>query len=149
MRFNLVVNDKDVTAQYTGKTARIYREQFKHDLIEDIGKSSRMYFQKYAEAMKEGILDLENEAVYTTLCVTAVGAEQLEKYMWACIYAQNDIDTPLYEKWLDSVEDYQLMLLYAVICFQTMIGNNPIVEAEEKVETSENEKKSQQHSQKS
>lgn len=143
MRFNLVINEKELTACYTGKTARVYREQFKSDILSDISEASSKYFQKYAEAVKEGILDLENELVFTTLCVQAIGSEQLEKFTWACIYAQDQEHTPLYERWLDSVEDYQLMLVWAVICFQTMIGNNPIVEAEEKVETSDDEKKRQ------
>ena len=40
MRFNIMIDGKQVPARYTGKTARLYREQFRKDIFETLADIS-------------------------------------------------------------------------------------------------------------
>ena len=44
MRFDLFIDDTNIRACYTGKTARIYREQFGKDILEDLSESSIRFY---------------------------------------------------------------------------------------------------------
>lgn len=142
MKFNLFINNQDVTACYTGKTARIYREQFGRDILADLSDGAYDFYQMYGQLLKEGVLDLTNEMVYASVCVKAVGAEFLERIAWACVYAGKST-TLLFDQWIDSIDNYQLFLMAAVVCFQTMLGNVSIVAPADSEESSEDEKKRQ------
>lgn len=136
MRFDLFIDDKNIRACYTGKTARIYREQFGKDILEDLSESSMRFYELYGQISKENILDLTDKNIFASLCVKAVGAEQLEKLAWASVFSEGSTDL-LFDIWRDSIENYQLFLLSAVLCFQYMIGNLSIVEPLDHMESEE------------
>lgn len=63
------------------------------------------------------------------LYIEALGTELLEHILWACM-ASADSKIGLYEQWIDSIDNYPEMLTEAVNCFQIVIGNRSIVNAE-------------------
>ena len=140
MRFDLFIDDANVRACYTGKTARIYREQFGKDILEDLSESSIRFYELYGQIAKEDLLDLTDKHIFASLCVKAVGAEQLEKLTWASIFPEGST-VLLFAQWRDSIENYQIFLLSAVLCFQYMIGNLSIVQPTDNEEAEEEKKR--------
>ncbi len=140
MKFELEFPDGKMTGGYTGKTARIYREQFGRDIMVDIAEASAKVFGGYMTAAKLGTIDLENEVQVTGFSIQTLGGEFLERILWAALYSCND-GFPLFDSWLDSIEDYPEMLQYAYIAYGRMIGVTGIVEPEEKTETEGDSKK--------
>ena len=89
---------------------------------------------------RSDLLDLTDKHIFASLCVKAVGAEQLEKLTWASIFSEGSTDL-LFDQWRDSIENYQIFLLSAVLCFQCMIGNLSIVQPTDNEETEEEKKR--------
>lgn len=143
MRFEVTLNDKKYKAQYTGKTCRIYREQFYGDFLLDIQTGQEKFLRSALERFRSGE-DKETEnkelneevsvpeidaLILYKLYIEVLGTELLEHILWACM-ASADSRIGLYEQWIDSIDNYPEMLMEAVNCFQIVIGNRSIVDAE-------------------
>ena len=143
MRFEVTINDKKYKAQYTGKTCRIYREQFYGDFLLDIQTGQEKFLQSVLEKFRSGehkesdnkepdedvsVPEIDGLILYK-LYIEALGTELLEHILWACM-ASADSKIGLYEQWIDSIDNYPEMLTEAVNCFQIVIGNRSIVNAE-------------------
>lgn len=140
MRFNVTIDDKQIPARYTGKTARLYREQFHKDIFETLSKISAAFFPEVARVQKDNLLDINNPAVLASVSMKVIGAQNLEELTWAAIAAENP-NIPLPADWVDTVEDYQGFLLAATMVYHHMVGNVPLVESEDTTEEDEDKKK--------
>lgn len=140
MRFNIMIDGKQVPARYTGKTARLYREQFRKDIFETLADISAAFLPAVADVQNIQGMDIENPAVLAGVSLKAIGSKNLEELSWASVAAENP-STPLPEEWLDGIEDYQTFLYNATMVYHHMVGNVPLVEAEDKTEEDEDKKK--------
>lgn len=141
MRFGVTLNDKKYKAQYTGKTCRIYREQFYGDFLLDIQNGQEKFlktalerfagngYEENEEAPKEMAAPEIDGLILYKLYIDVLGTELLEHILWACM-ASADSRIGFYKDWIDSIENYPEMLMEAVNCFQIVIGNRSIVDAE-------------------
>lgn len=142
MKFELDFPEGKMTAGYTGRTARIYREQFGRDIMIDLADISAKVFAGFMNGAKMGTLDLNDSVQVAGYSIQTIGGENLERLLWAALYSCNE-DFPLFDSWLDSVEDYPEMLQWAYVAYGHMIGVTGIVEPEDKEETeTEGKKKS-------
>lgn len=140
MKFGLTLDGKKYKAQYTGKTCRLYREQFVRDFLVDVQEGQEKFLIKTLERLGEQVKkesddsteiteDNLNGLVLYQVYIDTLGTELLEHVMWACLYSA-DPKIGLYETWIDSIENYPEMLMEAINCFQIVIGNRSIVDAE-------------------
>lgn len=140
MRFNVIIDDKTVPARYTGKTARLYREQFHKDIFETLAEIAGDFIPAMGDVQKIQGLDIETPGVLAAVSMKAIGPKNLEELTWAAIAAEN-LSTPLFEDWLDTIEDYQTFLYNATMVYHYMAGNVPLVKSEDKTEEYEGKKK--------
>ena len=138
MRFNVLIDGKNIKGAYIGKTMRIFREQFGQDL--QVLASEKM--EDYVQAIVTADDEVKaNEVALMGLIVKALTPEFLEKILWVCLYAQND-SLPLYGEWLDSIETYQSVLVGGIEAFHIITGISTTVEPEEEPEEPKTKKKS-------
>lgn len=131
MRFDVVIDGQTKRAAYIGKTMRVFREQFKQDLQLLTGEKMTEYLMLLAQCkaeMEESNL-ADDDNVQLGIVIKGITPEFAEKVLWACLYAEDD-SMPLYEDWLDTIEDYPTMLLYGAICFQVVAGAHMTVQAD-------------------
>lgn len=139
MRFKIEIDGKTRNACYIGRTFRLYREQFGKDLLLDVGETQTNFLKNALELINEKKLiaskDTETETD-DTLDVTPIdiyqcyleqGATFFEQFIWACL-ASAERSFPLYEDFLDSIENYPSFLFSAIDAFQIVTGNSSIVE---------------------
>lgn len=139
MKFDITLNNKSQSGAYTGKTARIYREQFNEDLIISLSKASERFYLEYFNRKQESKELSEME--FFALIVESVTPQFLERVLWVTLYSAGSI-TDLYTKWLDSIDDYPEALSAAAVAFQYMLGNIPIEKPKKKT-TAKRTKKQQ------
>lgn len=135
MRFNVSIDDNDYRCAYIGKTARLFREQFRKDLQLTVGEKMGDYVKLLTET-KDEVTD--DPIALLGILVKAISPEFAEKILWACLYAENP-ETGLYEEWLDGVENYPDVLAAGALAFQVVAGAFTTVESSEA--TSEDSKK--------
>lgn len=148
MKFELPFENGPVKAGYTGKTARLYREQFGKDIMIDLSDAASKAMGMYLTGQKMGTLDFDNAAQMTEATVKAIGGKTLEQFVWAAIASCND-DTAPYDRWIDEIEDYPTLLTVGYICYGYMIGVVPTVEPETDEEPDETKTKKKSRSRKS
>lgn len=125
MKFTLTIDGNKYTATYTGYTARLWREQFRTDLLLTLTEANA----KIISACGAADMSLMSDDMFTGLCVESITPELLEKIAWVLLATtahDNGEDFPLYEHWLDSVENYNEMLYVAITGFHYMMGNVPV-----------------------
>lgn len=150
MKFNLIIDNEKSVCKFTGKTARIYREQFgsskePRDLMIDMNEGASKLRVLIADVLKDqSNVNQLSDGEFIGAIITAITPERLEQMLWSCLYVGSDEDFPLYNDWLDSIEDVAQMDVAAATCYLTMHGDiNPSVlsVADEAKETEEDDEK--------
>lgn len=124
MKMTITIDGEKIIAAYTGRTARIYREQFHKDLLEELGEAYGRLIVKYAEASEHGI-EVSDEA-FMLLTIDAVTPAVLEQIVWACVYPGMGSEYTLFEEWLDGIDDYNKLMTCGAALFHTL-QKGPIV----------------------
>lgn len=142
MKFTVVVDNKRLNCSMTGKTARIYREQFKRDLLLDLTQGWAKVVLQYIE-LKEAVTDQRalNDGAMLQTIIQAITPEVLEQMLWAALYCGGSVRIG-YTEWLDTVENYEETIMTGATAFLTMHGSiQPTEQAEGIEDIDEDDKK--------
>lgn len=122
----------------TGKTARLYREQFNEDLVVSLESAKYRYetaLQEYAKLNQQitpngiGIIVLEN-----------IGEELLCRIAWSCIKASNkNKKVKEYNKFIDDIDDYYGFIVESQNLFVDIIKATEAIVEQEDTESVEDE----------
>ncbi len=144
METTLVIDNKEYKAVYSGKTARLYRENFNSDLMIDIQEAQLRYQDALRYHVQEGI-EL-NEAEMSVIVIKNIGEDLLCKMTWASIQAGGNKGMKAYTTFIDKVEDYNGFIEQAMDWFGFVVnGGQPIVQPDEDIKEEAEEESSKKN----
>ncbi len=127
MKFQIKVDDRTIKCAMTGKTARIYREQFQRDLLFDISEGFGRVIESYAE-FSNSMPEEATDDAFLGIVIRAVSPVVLERMLWASI-ASADENVLAFNDWLDQIDDYENAMAAAATAFLTMRGSIKPIES--------------------
>lgn len=143
----ITIDGKEYKTTLKGVTARLYREQFRSDLLVDMNNAQKNPVQAIAENMESKKFA---QGEIGDLMLSAIGETFLTQLAWACIAGElllTNKPVPTYVALTDNIEDYVGFIQQCCLLYDSAIfSSQPTVESED---TEEPKKKVKRTSQKS
>lgn len=149
METTVIIDGKEYTALYNGRAGMNFRNWFGKDILVERDKVQAKAIQSMSENLSkaekgEATLEEENRSMINYI-VDADKDEFLIKALYTCIRTNVESNKEKflsYDKFVDSVEDYESLVVAGYIVYDMiMYGNRTTVEPSEEVKKKESKKK--------
>lgn len=140
MERTITIDGKEYNAVYKARTAKIFTEHFKKDLLIEKEKLNSKFLKRINSLTED-----EEDLTIIYILLEVGGREFLEQATYACIrtdYEMQKKKFPTFDKWLDEIDDYDNFIVASYGIYELIVfGNRTIVEPEKVNEETKEESK--------